>query len=175
MTFHLWPKNWGWFNAKKINETYPSTKEKAINYINKHINYARTLNKPITLEEFGIPRDSEFVKPSFPATVRNDYFQTIFKLVYDSAASGAPFAGTNFWTWGGEGRGKNEDTRWRPGDPFVGDPFQEPQGLNSVFDADTSTLNIISHYGRKMKELSNVEEKDVSLTEKETLCNQVNK
>ena len=22
-TFHLWPKNWSWFDAKKADETYP--------------------------------------------------------------------------------------------------------------------------------------------------------
>ena len=47
------------------------------------------------------------------------------------------------------------------GDPFTGDPPQEPQGFNSVFDTDTSTLNIISFYGQKMKELSNLEKKTV--------------
>lgn len=165
ITFHLWPKNWGWFDAKRINETYPSTKEKAIDYINKHIDYARRLNKPITLEEFGIPRDSEFVKSASPTIVRDKYFTTVFQLVYDSASGGAPFAGTNFWTWGGEGRGNNEDTRWHPGDPFVGDPLQEPQGLNSVFDTDTSTLKIISSFGKKMKELSNIEQNKISITE----------
>jgi mannan endo-1,4-beta-mannosidase len=169
ITFHLWPKNWGWFDAKRINETYPSTEKKAIDYINKHIDFARRLNKPITLEEFGIARDSEFVVSSSPTTIRDKYFRTIFQLVYDSASSGAPFAGTNFWTWGGEGRGKNDDTRWRTGDPFVGDPLQEPQGLNSVFDSDTSTLNIISFFGKKMKEITNIEQNKNSITENKKL------
>ena len=165
ITFHLWPKNWGWFNAKRIDETYPSTIQKAINYINKHICYARKLNKPITLEEFGISRDSEFVMPSTPAAIRDKYFRTIFQLVFDSAATGAPFAGTNFWTWGGEGRAVHENAVWQKDDPFTGDPPQEPQGFNSVFDTDTSTLNIISAYGSKMKELGNAETKIVSLKE----------
>jgi len=58
-TIHLWPKNWGWFDALKADETYPCTKENAIEYFNKHMDYGRKLNKPVTLEEFGIPRDLE--------------------------------------------------------------------------------------------------------------------
>ena len=62
-TMHLWPKNWGWFNANKADETYPRTEKNAIAYINKHLVMARELNKPITMEEFGIPRDEEKYKP----------------------------------------------------------------------------------------------------------------
>lgn len=150
LTFHLWPKNWGWFDAKKIEETYPSTELKAVEYINKHIELARRLLKPITLEEFGIPRDFEAYSPVSPATAREKYFQLIFKLVYDSASVGSPVSGTNFWTWGGYGRARHKDFIWRKGDPFLGDPPQEPQGLNSVFDTDTATLGIIKKYAELM-------------------------
>jgi mannan endo-1,4-beta-mannosidase len=153
ITFHLWAKNWGWFNAKKIDETYPSTELKAIDYINKHIGFARQLNKPVTLEEFGIPRDFEIYSSGSPSTARENYFKMIFELVYDSALAGAPIAGTNFWTWGGYGRAKHDDFRWRKGDPFLGDPPQEAQGLNSIFDVDTSTLIIIKKYAELMNSL----------------------
>lgn len=153
VTFHLWAKNWGWFDAKKIGETYPSTKENAIAYLTKHIELARLLNKPITLEEFGMARDFEVYTPGSPTTARDNYFQMIFQLVYDSAAVGAPIAGTNFWTWGGYGRAKHSDFTWRKGDSFLGDPPQEPQGLNSVFNADKSTLEIIKKYAELMNGL----------------------
>ncbi len=153
VTFHLWPKNWGWFDAKKIDETFSSTKEKAKAYLIKHFELARTLNKPITLEEFGIPRDFETYNPGSPATARDNYFQMIFSLVYDSAAAGAPIAGTNFWTWGGYGRAQHEDFKWRKGDMFLGDPPQEPQGLNSVFDVDSFTIEIIKKYAGLMNDL----------------------
>jgi mannan endo-1,4-beta-mannosidase len=39
---------------------------------------------------------------------------------------------------------------WKPGDPFTGDPPQEAQGLFSVFDRDTSTLQIISEHARAL-------------------------
>ncbi len=157
MTFHLWPKNWGWFDAKKINETYPKTEKNAVNYINEHISFARKAGKPIVMEEFGLPRDSEFYKAGTPTTARDKYYRKILNLVYDSAAAASPMAGTNVWTWGGEGRAQHNDYKWRPGDPFVGDPPQEPQGLNSIFNSDLSTLSIFNEHSHKMIELRNKE------------------
>jgi mannan endo-1,4-beta-mannosidase len=154
LTFHLWPKNWGWFNAKDIAGTYPRTENNAIKYIDRHIALARELDKPIVMEEFGMPRDSEMYAPGTPVTARDRYYKTILALVYDSAAAGAPIAGTNFWSWGGEGRAQHLDYKWRPGDPFTGDPPQEPQGLNSVFDVDTTTLAIFRSNAEKMIALS---------------------
>lgn len=154
MTFHLWPKNWGWYKAERADETYPVTERKAVEYVNKHIGYARKLNKPVIMEEFGIPRDFEKCAPASASTVRDKYFKKIFDVLYDSASTGAPIAGSNFWAWGGEGRGKNADDLWRIGDPFVGDPPQEPQGLNSVFDVDLTTLDIIKAHAFKFMQLS---------------------
>ncbi len=156
-TFHLWPKNWSWFDAKNIAGTYPATERKAVNYIDDHIKFARELNKPVVMEEFGLPRDSEKCAPGTPTTARDRYFQKILGLIADSAASDAPIAGTNVWAWGGEGRGRNSDNKWRPGDPFTGDPPQEPQGLNSIFNSDTSTLKIFKENSKRMIELRETE------------------
>ncbi|MFO7448109.1 MAG: cellulase family glycosylhydrolase [Ignavibacteriaceae bacterium] len=153
LTFHLWPKNWGWFDANKIEETYPVTETNAAGYLYNHFELARKLNKPLVLEEFGIPRDSEYYHITSPVTARDKYFEKIFGIIYDSAAAGAPVAGCNFWAWGGFGRAKHDDYKWRKGDPFLGDPPQEPQGLNSVFDTDISTLQIIRTYAYKMMSL----------------------
>ncbi len=150
-TFHLWPKNWSWYNAKKADETYPRTVDSAVSYINKHIMFARILNKPIVMEEFGIPRDSEFYDASSPTSIRDKYFKKILGLIADSAASGSPIPGSNFWGWGGEARTPNSDFKWLPGDPFTGDPPQEPQGLNSVFDTDTSTINVLENIAERLK------------------------
>jgi mannan endo-1,4-beta-mannosidase len=153
LTFHLWPKNWGWFDAKKIDETYPKTKENAINYIDEHIELARELNKPIVMEEFGLPRDSEFYKAGTATTARDRYYKKVLGLIYDSAAAGAPICGSNFWGWGGEGRPQHPDAVWQPGDPFTADPPQEPQGLNSVFDVDSSTIAIFKNMSEKMNSI----------------------
>lgn len=150
VTFHLWPKNWGWFNPKNIAGTLPATEEKALNYISQHLAVARQLKKPIVLEEFGIGRDSAKCAPGTPTTARDEYYRKIFSALYDSAKAGAPYAGSNFWGWGGHGKGKNADNVWRKGDPFVGDPPQEPQGYNSIFITDLSTLRIIRDHAFMM-------------------------
>ncbi|MFA7229575.1 MAG: cellulase family glycosylhydrolase, partial [Melioribacteraceae bacterium] len=143
VTFHLWIKNWGWFDPLKPEETYPSAEKNAVDYINQNIEVARKLNKPVTMEEFGLGRDSDNCEAGTASSIRDKYFRKIFSLIYESAASGLPVAGLNFWAWGGEGRGKNEDDVWRSGDPFVGDPPHEPQGVYSIFDTDYTTLEII--------------------------------
>jgi mannan endo-1,4-beta-mannosidase len=150
VTFHLWPVNWSWFKPRQFSETLPVTEQNAMNYIRDHLAVARQLNKPITLEEFGIARDSARCAPGTPTTARDHYFRRILTALYDSAKAGAPFAGSNFWGWGGLARGRNADDMWREGDPFVGDPPQEPQGFNSVFIADTSTLRILRDHALKM-------------------------
>lgn len=151
MTFHLWAKNWGWFDANKIDETYTQSEKKAVEYFYKHIEFARQLNKPITLEEFGLPRNFEYSIRGTVTSARDKYFSTIFNLVTDGIKAGNPIAGTNFWTWGGEAFKKHDDAIWREGDPFMGDPPQEPQGLNSIFNTDYTTLEIIKKHGSKLK------------------------
>ncbi len=139
MTYHLWPLNWGWFNPRKIDETLSPSEEKAVEYIRTHCDAARQVNKPAVLEEFGFPRDSARCAPGSPTSARDRYYARILGVLEDSARAGAPVAGSNFWGWGGSALRRNSDDVWREGDPFLGDPPQEPQGFNSIFLSDTST------------------------------------
>jgi mannan endo-1,4-beta-mannosidase len=76
---------------------------------------------------------------------------------------GSPLAGTNFWGWGGEGRAQHPDHQWRVGDKtYLGDPYSEPQGLNSVYNDDKSTLDIISKYAKELESLSSDPKKNKS-------------
>ena len=150
LTFHLWPLNLGWFNPMKIVSTLSSSEEKAVEYVGSCLATARQLNKPAVLEEFGFPRDSARCTPESPTTARDRYYTRILGVLADSAISGAPIAGFNYWGWGGSARGKNADNVWRKGDPFVGDPPQEPQGYNSVFLADTSTRRVLRGHAFRM-------------------------
>jgi mannan endo-1,4-beta-mannosidase len=154
LTFHLWPKNWGWFIPDRFEETLPPSEEKALKYINDHIAAARELNKPIVLEEFGMARDSAKCAPGAPSTARDRYYAKILGVLSDSANAGSPVAGSNFWGWGGLAQRRGNDDIWRPGDPFVGDPPQEPQGYNSVFVSDTLTVRILRDHAAKMYGLS---------------------
>lgn len=93
------------------------------------------------MEEFGYPRDGFSFSPASSTTARDAYYRYVFRLVGEDAGKGGPFAGCNFWGWGGYARPAHE--QWLPGDDYTGDPAQEAQGLNSVFITDTTTLKVI--------------------------------
>lgn len=153
-TFHLWPKNWGWYTADTP-ETMESTKENASKYIAEHIEISRKLNKPSVLEEIGFVRDGETYSPDTPVRARNEFYGFILDLLQQSIKDGKAFSGLNFWGWGGEGRAQQSDHMWKPGDiTFTADPYSEAQGLNSIYDTDMSTLDIISKYAKEIENLS---------------------
>ncbi len=142
-TFHMWPKNWGWYDAKDP-ATFSRVIKNAGDYIKLHLKLANELNMPIVLEEFGLERDMGEYSPESSTKMRENFYQFVFSFVNNSAHEGGPFAGTNFWAWGGYGKALNEDARWKPGDKtFVGDPPQEPQGLNSVFASDSRMMEVL--------------------------------
>jgi mannan endo-1,4-beta-mannosidase len=154
ITFHLWPKNWGWFKAAEP-ETIERTKKNTADYIAENIAIARKLNKPAVMEEFGFVRDRETFSPDSAVTARNDFYGFVLKLVQDSIKAGSPMSGVNFWGWSGEGRAQKSDHKWKPGDTnFTADPYSEAQGLNSVYNTDKSTLYIISKVALELQELS---------------------
>ena len=154
MTFHLWILNWNWYNPLKPTETYSQAEERALNYIREHIAFANWLGKPLVLSEFGIPRDLHSYSPAAATTYRDRYYTQVFKAIYENAKQGGPLVGSNFWTWAGEGYPRDpEHPVWQPGDPYTGDPPQEPQGRNSVFNSDQSTLEIIRESAQKMNNL----------------------
>lgn len=156
LNMHIWILNWGWLDPKNMQNTYTASLQKALSYLQRHAEIATQLGKPITLEEFGAPRDGENYSHRSSTVYRDKYFLAMFAEIYNNAASGGPIAGSNFWAWGGEGRAATpSEAVWHDGDDFVGDPPQEPQGLNSIFSSDETTLGIISRHGKQMKQLSN--------------------
>jgi mannan endo-1,4-beta-mannosidase len=169
-TIHLWAYNWGWYNPMNPTtgtQTYTAALAKAKIYIQQHLAFARTLNKPMTMEEYGLQRDNSSYNAGSPTTYRDQYFNELLNMIYESAATGSPIAGSNFWGWGGEGRSPNSDNRWRTGDPFVCDPPMEAQGLNSVYDTDSSTIQILKQYSNLMSKL-----KDSNGTNSQTVVDQ---
>ena len=149
MTFHMWPKNWGWYKADK--PEMEKTKEKTAQYFAEHLDLAQKLNKPIVMEEFGFVRDGEKYAPGTPTTARDEYYKFVFQLLKDAIQESKPLGGINFWGWGGEGRAQQKDAMWKPGDiTYTADPYSEAQGLNSIFDTDKSTLQIIAQYAHEV-------------------------
>lgn len=152
LTVHLWIKNWGWFDATNPEQTYGSALEKATRYLDSHTQIADDLNKPLVLEEFGVERDGGSFSPDSGTEYRDRFLTAIYARIEQDIAEDGPFAGSNFWTFSGYGRSGNPEYLWQPGNDFLGDPPQEPQGLNSVFDSDASTLGIIQAHATTLAE-----------------------
>jgi mannan endo-1,4-beta-mannosidase len=149
LTFHLWPYDWGWYNPDQVDSTFLPSENKAIGYINTHIYLARVLDKPIVMEEFGLPRDNRKRNIGSPTTIKDKYFEKILSMVYNSANNGAPIAGANVWFWGGEGNPRNLSYEWG-----FGNPVRPVDNFNSVYYSDTSTVNILSKYAGKMSSIN---------------------
>jgi mannan endo-1,4-beta-mannosidase len=158
ITFHMWPKNWGWYKFDK--PEMEQTKEKTAQYFDEHLAMAQKLNKPIVMEEFGFVRDGEKHAPGTPITARDEYYTFVFQLLKDAKQGGKSLGGLNFWGWGGEGRTTEKDGIWKPGDiTYTADPYSEAQGLNSVFNTDSTTLKIIAKYAQEINNSSSVKKK----------------
>jgi len=153
LTFHLWPKNWQWFDITQPEQTYDSGLATAKTYIEQHIAVADQLNKPLVMEEFGVERDGADYRPTATTVWRDKFFTAFFQVIEQEAKAGRAIAGSNFWTWSGVGRTERADFIWQPGDDYLGDPPQEPQGLNSVFEQDQSTIRILQEHARVMNAL----------------------
>jgi mannan endo-1,4-beta-mannosidase len=153
LTFHLWPFNWRWFDPHRPAETLPGAYERSRAYVERHSALARRLGKPIVLEEFGLTRDRGAVEAGTPTVARDGFFAFVGALLLEGMGSGAPLAGSNFWAWGGEGHAPSIDTGEEATTGAPGDPPHEPQGLNSVYDSDLSTLAVVHEHASLLEAL----------------------
>jgi mannan endo-1,4-beta-mannosidase len=145
LTIHIWPKNWGWFKDTSINKSYNNILTKAETYAQRHLELAKKINKPLVIEEFGLPRDLHVYNTSATTYNRDKFYAFIFSMVMTNT----DIAGCNFWAFGGTSRPIPGQIFWKDGDEFMGDPGGEEQGLNSVFDSDATTWGIIKQYTSK--------------------------
>lgn len=143
-TIHIWPYNWSWITAETVNDSVAVACAKTDEYISQHYDAlykalvdSGAMMKPIVLEEFGYPRDAMATAKGSAVNGRDTYYAHVFDEVID----GGKIAGLNFWGWGGLANPAH--TTWQAGDDYTGDPAQEPQGLNSVFASDSTTIEII--------------------------------
>jgi len=147
LTMHIWPKNWGWLNIHDIGSSMDISISNTNKYMDDHIAVARELNKPIILEEFGMPRDQHGFDPVETVNYRDRYYKNAFEQILEHALKKDVLAGCNFWAYSGEGRSGGESIFWEKGDDYLGDPPQEEQGLNSVFDTD-ATIGLVAEYNK---------------------------
>ncbi len=150
LTIHIWAKNWGWFKEDKVAEGFPNVVERATAYLEQHLAVAEKLNKPLVIEEFGLPRDRQSFAVNSPTALRDDYYGKFFSRLAASAKSDGYLAGAAFWAFGGQARPIPKQIFWKDGDEYMGDPPMEEQGLNTVFDSDQSTWKIINSYGKNL-------------------------
>lgn len=150
LTMHMWPKNWGWYDIDNEKETLQSSIEKGKKYTDDHLEVAQRLNKPIVISEFGFPREKESLSPNASVENRNVFYNLLIQAVTKSSGENGILAGLNFWGFAGYAENRPEDGKWRVGDDFTADPPQEPQGLNSVFASDTTTLEMIKTANEKL-------------------------
>ena len=150
-TIHIWPNNWGWIDKTDI----PGTLDKAIantrEYIDVHVAEAQKMNKPLVLEEFGLPRDSVMFDRKSSTVLRDRYYEEIFEIVKEHAIQKSVFQGCNFWAWGGFAQPQH--LFWQKGDDYMGDPGQEEQGLNSVYDTDT-TVKLVADIVNEINQIT---------------------
>ena len=149
-TVHIWAQNRGEYNM-----TDPSREniEHAIrwgkSWVEKAHEWAKALDKPIVLEEFGFPRDN-FERPDVlysplnPTTRRDEYFKNLLEHV--CSLGDQFYAGFGFWSYSGISR---------PGDSWVGDPPHEAPGWYGLYNTDDSTFQIMREIHNKMATLSN--------------------
>ncbi|PIB90699.1 mannanase [Caulobacter sp. FWC2] len=154
VTAHVWPNNWSWIDPKNQPATYAEGEARCREYVTRHIALARSLNKPLVIEEFGLVRDARAFVPGSATADKDRFYRTIYGLALDDMKAGGPTAGTNFWAWNGEGRAQHSDAWFAHGDKsFVGDPPQEEQGLYGVFDTDVATLAVIAEHAAAVRGL----------------------
>jgi mannan endo-1,4-beta-mannosidase len=141
LTIHIWPKNWGWFKPETMEADFPNVIAKTNDYIGRHVDIAKKLNKPLVIEEFGLPRDHHSFDTASTTELRNRYYDAIFRYNGNGVV-----AGVNFWAFNGIARPIKGQIFWKKGDDYMGDPPMEEQGLNGVFDSDAETWYKIAEY-----------------------------
>jgi mannan endo-1,4-beta-mannosidase len=148
VTVHTWLKNWRWLTKFELGPDFDAAVDRMKDHLEQHAVLAGDkLHKPLVLEEFGLPRDHETYQPGTPTTARDEYYRRLFDQVAESAKAGRALQAANFWAWAGEGRpGGSLGTAAT----LLGDPFSEPQGLNTVFDTDQGTLAVIAKSNEKL-------------------------
>jgi mannan endo-1,4-beta-mannosidase len=143
LTIHIWPKNWGWFGDKRMAEDFAKAVSETEKYIAENLAVAVKLDKPMVIEEFGMPRDGQSFSVKSSTTIRDEYYKKIFSYIGSLPGGKQQIAGANFWAFGGSARPADGQVFWKKGDDLMGDPPMEEQGLNSVFDTDRTTWQII--------------------------------
>ena len=92
---------------------------KATPYMEQHVAVAKTVNKPLVVEEFGLPRDSYSFDPSSATTFRDKYYALLLGYIGNQPGGHDIVAGANFWAFGGIARPAKGQIFWKAGDEYM--------------------------------------------------------
>jgi mannan endo-1,4-beta-mannosidase len=148
-TIHIWPKNWGWFKDTAIAAGFENITTKTKAYIDKHVIAAQKINKPLVVEEFGLPRDGHSFDTLSTTNFRDNYYKMVFNYLLKKNEN-LKLGGISFWAFNGLGRAANNTYKWQKGNDLLGDPPMEEQGLNGVFNTDKTTWDLIASYTEQL-------------------------
>ncbi|KAK4520113.1 uncharacterized protein ATC70_008243 [Mucor velutinosus] len=156
-TSHLWVENWGIYDPFK-EDGLQAALDYAKEYISTRVDWAKKVKKPIVMEEFGMARDawkqpnSQWAKwdPETSTEHKDKYYDYMLSEIYKQVEAGGPYAGSNFWAYGGVGRPYEDPNQY--GMYLLGDPPHEPRGWYSVYDTDT-TVSVIKNQYKKLADL----------------------
>src|SRR2546423_6683358 len=71
LTIHIWPKNWGWFKDTAIQESMENVLNNTNDFIRRHKAIAQKLDKPLVIEEFGLPRNNQSFEVNSSTSLRD--------------------------------------------------------------------------------------------------------
>jgi mannan endo-1,4-beta-mannosidase len=154
MTIHIWPKNWGWFKDTAIQESMENVLDNTNDFIKRHKAIAQKLNKPLVIEEFGLPRNNQSFDINSSTSLRDSYYKNIFSQWQISKQKNDVIVGCSFWAFGGIARPIPGQVFWKESDDYMGDPPMEEQGLNTVFDSDESTWKLIESFTKNKADVT---------------------
>lgn len=148
-TIHIWPYIWRWVEADSLDTKLGVACDYTLEYLLEHRNKT---DKPLVLEEFGYPRDNLQYAVGTPVTARDGYYRFVIGLLTEREL----IQGLNFWGWGGlvqpvQSEWRAGEAYWKMGDPYTGDPAQEPQGFFSVFASDSTTVAVLKEGISKLR------------------------
>ncbi len=150
VTAHIWAQNWRWYTPEAHQEkALRKAIKKAKRYLLSHVKIAQSLHKPFVLDEFGLARDSGSYSSESTTEYRDRYFKEVLGVLVAQIKQNKA-SGFNFWAWAGEGRPRHPKSVWKPGDAFTGDPPFEHQGWYSVYDTDTSTIEVLKEIAKQI-------------------------
>ncbi|MBS1510290.1 MAG: cellulase family glycosylhydrolase [Bacteroidetes bacterium] len=150
LTIHIWPKNWSWYKDSSFAKDFPQVIQKTKTYISENLAIADKLDRPLVIEEFGLPRDGFSFSPASSTSFRDRYVKVIGGMVLQNKKTSGAVAGMNIWAMGGFGKPAGQSPFWKEGDDLLGDPPMEEQGLNAVFATD-STWKWLRQFAAKIK------------------------